>query len=85
MPFLDGKWSSLELWGYGLLQNSVQKVGNGVIASLTSIGIDPDHFNLTNGIWHTLTMLGVVSLVSAVIGAASYISEHKLPDPPSEG
>jgi hypothetical protein len=69
-------------WGHWLLGLWAAIIGGGsggVTAGLASMGIDPEHYNLTNGIKHTLTLMGAVFVVNAAISMFLYLKQSPVP------
>lgn len=60
------------LWSRGLFAAIINTIANGIVV----IVVDPTTFNLFQG---GAKKLGMVALVSALLGAALYLKEH--PDP----
>ena len=60
------------LWIRGLFAAVI----NAGASSVTVVIVDPADFNLTTGVGK----LGMVTLVSSLIGAALYLKEHPLPE-----
>lgn len=59
------------IWLNGLVAAGI----SGAASSISVMVVDYDHFNLTTGLKH----LGLVALVSAVIGVAGYLKQSPLP------
>jgi hypothetical protein len=70
---------SVELWAKGLLAAGIAGAANGVITGFAAVGIDPQHFNLQEGLKPTLAIAGVSALMSGMIGVAAYLKQSPLP------
>ncbi len=68
-----------EMWAKGIAAAAIAGAANGVITGFAAVGIDPAHFNLQAGLGPTLTIAGISSLMSAIIGVAAYLKESPLP------
>ncbi len=70
------KW---EIWIRGIFAAAVSGGANGIVTGFAAIGIDPNHFNLAAGFYHTLTIGGVSAAISAILGVALYLRQSPLP------
>jgi hypothetical protein len=69
----------IEVWAKGLAAASIAGAANGVITGFAAVGIDPNHFNLQAGLHSTLAIAGVSARMSALSGAAAYLTQSPLP------
>jgi hypothetical protein len=67
------------VWLRGLLAAFIGGGSGSVTTGLTSMGIDPDHFNLRSGLGHTLELMGVVFLLNGVTSVFLYLKQSPLP------
>ena len=74
-----------EIWLRGMAAAVISGGANGAITGFAAIGIDPSHFNLAAGFGHTLSLAGVSSIMSAIIGVAAYLKQSPLPCDPGWG
>ncbi len=74
-----------EIWLRGMAAAVISGGANGAITGFAAIGIDPSHFNLAAGFGHTLSLAGVSSIMSAIIGVAAYLKQSPLPCDPGSG
>ncbi len=74
--YILAKW---EIWLRGVIAAAVSGGANGVVTGFAAIGIDPKHFNLDAGFYHTLVIGGVSAAISAVLGVALYLRQSPLP------
>jgi hypothetical protein len=72
--------NTTRLWMHGMMAAVISGGANGVITGFAAIGIDPSHFNLAAGFIHTLSLAGVSSVMSAIIGVAAYLKQSPLPE-----
>lgn len=70
------KW---EVWVKGILAAAISGGSNGVVTGFAAIGIDPGHFNMGDGLKHTVTIGGISAGISAVLGVALYLRQSPLP------
>lgn len=71
-------WAS---WAMGIFRSITQGGSNGVLAGLVSMGIDPQHFNITGGgLTHLLEMMGGMFLLSSAVGMFTFLQTHGAPD-----
>lgn len=71
-----------EIWLRGMMAAVISGGASGLITGFAAIGIDPSHFNLAAGFGHTLSLAGVSSMMSAIIGVAAYLKQSPLPCDP---
>lgn len=69
-----------ETWLIGIWRAVVTGGANGVLGGLTTVGIDPSHFNFNSGLRHTLSMMGAMFLVSGLISMFVFLQTHGAPD-----
>lgn len=62
-----------KLWGRGLFAAAI----GGAVTGVTSMLVDPSHFNLFGG---GLRPLVEMSITSAFLSAVMYLKQHPLPD-----
>lgn len=73
--------SKTERWLYGLGSAVISGGASAVVSGLTSMGIAPDKFNLTNlaGVWHLMELMVANFIISAFLGAMFYLKQSPLP------
>jgi len=69
----------LRVWLKGIVAAAVSGGANGIVTGFAAIGIDPNHFNLSAGMTHTLTIGGASAAISAVLGVALYLRQSPIP------
>src|ERR1035437_178079 len=69
-----------ETWIIGIWRSVTSGGSNGVISGLVSMGIDPAHFNLTDGLTHTLKMMGGMFVLSGIVSMFIFLQTHGAPD-----
>lgn len=72
---------SVEVWGRGLLAAAVSGGSGGVLTGFAAIGLDPQHFNLNEGIGHAYKIALAGAVINAFIGVATYLQKSPLPEP----
>ena len=70
---------NIRVWIKGVAAAGVSGGANGVVTGFAAIGIDPNHFNLSAGMSHTLTIGGASAAISAVLGVALYLRQSPIP------
>ena len=50
-----------------------------MVTGFAAIGIDPGHFNMGDGLKHTVTIGAISAGISAVLGVALYLRQSPLP------
>lgn len=70
-------WST---WFLGIMRSTIQGGAGGVIAGLLSMGIDPQHFNLTAGLSHVLEMVGGMFVLQGIFALCTFLQTHGAPD-----
>ena len=71
-------------WLLGLLAAVIGGGANGIVMGLTSIGVDPEHFNLGSGLKHTLYIAGAAFVISGILSMAFYLKQSPVPQPREE-
>lgn len=71
--------SNWEAWLYGLTAAFVGGGAGSMTSGLASMGIDPEHFNLGNGLTHTLALMGAAFMVNGLLSACLYLRQSPLP------
>lgn len=73
--------SSTRKWLYGLGSASIGGGCAAVISGVTSMGIDPEKFNMTDtkGFLHLLAMVGINFTLSGILSAVFYLKQSPLP------
>jgi len=68
-------------WLYGLGSAAIGGGSAAVISGLTSMGIDPEKFNLQNasGFGHLLEMVAINFIFSGILSAVFYLRQSPLP------
>jgi hypothetical protein len=79
-PHSLAKW---EIWLRGIVAAAISGGANGVVTGFAAIGIDPNHFNLSEGLHHTLSIASVSAGISAILGVALYLRQSPLPPTPN--
>lgn len=75
--FINKKWKRNKIvWFYGLASATVL----GISHSITPMIVAPETFNFNGG----LKKLGIVAMVSGLLGAMTYLSKSPLPALPKE-
>lgn len=69
-----------ETWLVGIWRSIIQGGSSGVVAGPIAIGIDPQHFNLSTGLGHTIEMIGGVFIGAAIIAMFTFLQTHGTPD-----
>lgn len=72
--------ANTKAWMKGCLAGTISGGAGGIVTGFAAIGIDPEHFNLTAGIGHTLQIAGVACLLHAILGMAMYLQRSPLPN-----
>jgi len=62
----------------GLVVAFITGGASGVTGSVTAAAIDPNTFNLTTQLTHTLTLIGVTFLVAGILGVCAYLTHSPL-------
>ncbi len=75
-----------ERWLYGLGSAVISGGAGAVVSGLTSMGIDPDKFNISSiqGMAHILILMFANFVVSGFLGGMFYLKQSPLP-PESTG
>jgi len=73
--------SKVEHWLYGLGSAMIGGGSAAIVSGVTSMGFDPDKFNLTNisGALHLLGLMAVNFLFSGLLSAFFYLKQSPLP------
>lgn len=69
-----------DTWLMGILRSLTTGGSNGVLSGLVSMGIDPQHFNLSGGLGHTLKMMLGMFILSSIVGMFVFLQTHGAPD-----
>lgn len=72
-------WKSWEFWLHGLIGAFIGGGAGGVTAGLTSIGLDPKHYNFGAGLGHTLELTGSVFFINGMVSSILYLKTSPLP------
>ena len=74
-------------WVKGICAAAISGASGGIVNAFSAIGIAPESFNLHAGLGlhNTLKMLGVGSVLSAILGVAWYFKQSPLPPANSSG
>ena len=70
-------WST---WLLGIMRSFISGGSAAMVSGLTSIGIAPDKFNLTNSIGNTLKLMGVMFLFQGGYRMFEFLQLHGAPD-----
>jgi len=68
-----------EIWLRGLVAAFVGGGSGSVTTGLTSMGIDPEHFNLGSGLKHTMALMAVVFVLNVMLSVFLYLKQSPLP------
>jgi len=73
--------ATTEKWLYGLASATIGGGSAAIVSGVTSMGFDPDKFNLTNvsGVFHLLGLMAVNFLFSGILSAFFYLKQSPLP------
>jgi hypothetical protein len=66
------------IWVRGLAAAFISGGASGVTGGITASVIDPNTFNLTTQLTHTLTLIGVTFIVSGILGTCAYLTHSPL-------
>lgn len=66
------------IWVRGLAAAFISGGASGVTGGITASVIDPNAFNLSTQLSHTLTLIGVTFLVSGILGVCAYLARSPL-------
>jgi hypothetical protein len=72
--------SRFQTWLYRLAAAFVGGGAGAASAGFSAVGIDPDHFNLGQGLGHTLKLCFATFLVSGIMSIFLYLKQHPLPE-----
>lgn len=67
-------------WFIGIMRAFISGGSSAMVAGLTSMGIAPDHFNLTNGVNNTLKLMGIMFLFQGGYRMFEFLQLHGAPD-----
>lgn len=67
-------------WGYGLIRGAISGGATAVASSPVVMGLDPDHFNLQNGLPHTLELMAAIFVINAIYRMIEFLKDHPLPE-----
>lgn len=76
----DYDWHS---WLIGIMRSFVGGGAGAVAGMLGPMATDGDHFNLTNGLHHTLISMGISFLIVGIMHMAIFLQTHSAPDKPA--
>ena len=68
------------IWIYRLTAAFIGGGASAASAAVGAIAIDPGHFNMAEGIWHTLHLAGATFCVSGFVSILLYLKQHPLPE-----
>jgi len=72
----------MNVWLLGILAAFISGGASGVVAGVTATGIDPASFNWTTQLKNTFILMGLVFVISGVLGVAAYLAHSPLPRRP---
>ena len=75
----NGYVGCIETWAYGLGAAFVGGGSSSVASGLAAMGLDKDHFNLTDGMGATLKLMTIAFLINGIISAFLYLKQSPLP------
>ena len=70
----------VEVWLKGMIAAAISGAAGGVLTGLAAVGIDPQHFNLQEGMAATLRIASAAALINSIIGVAAYLQKSPLPE-----
>jgi hypothetical protein len=70
---------TFEVWLHGLLGAFIGGAAGAVSSGLGSTLVAPQQFNLHQGLFHTLELMGTVALINGFITAAAYLKQSPVP------
>jgi hypothetical protein len=70
---------NLKIWLLGILAAFISGGASGVVAGVTATGIDPASFNWTTQLGNTFILMGIVFVISGVLGVAAFLRQSPLP------
>ena len=68
-----------QVWLRGLAAAFIGGGSGSVTTGLTSMGVDPEHFNLGPGLRHTMELMAVVFLMNGIMSVFLYLKQSPLP------
>jgi hypothetical protein len=68
-------------WLVGIWRAIITGGTGGVISGFASMGIDPEHFNLTTGLGHVFRLAGIMFVAMAFVHLVLFLNTHPAPDP----
>jgi len=80
----ESGWGNCGIWLRGLVAAFVGGGSGSVTTGLTSMGIDPDHFNLGTGLRHTMELMAIVFVLNGMMSVFLYLKQSPLPPIKSE-
>ena len=69
-----------EMWLRGAIAAAVSGAAGGVLTGFAAIGVDPQHFNLSQGMGMTMKIALAAALINGVIGLAAYLQKSPVPE-----
>jgi hypothetical protein len=73
------KFWTLEIWLHGLVGAFIGGAAGAVSSGFGSMIVDPEHFNLSAGLGHTMELMGTVAFINGIITAAAYLKQSPVP------
>lgn len=67
-------------WFLGIVRSFISGGSSAMVAGLTSMGIAPGTFNLTNSVGNTLKLMGVMFLFQGMYRMFEFLQLHGAPD-----
>jgi hypothetical protein len=71
-------------WLMGIVRACISGGAGAVVAAFGSMGIDPEHFNLSKGYHHTLELMGIMFGFMALVHMMMFLQTHPAPEPITE-
>lgn len=71
--------NAIEKWLYGIASAFIGGGASAITSGLTSMGIDPEHYNLNSGLKHVLVLAGANFVVGGTITMMAYLKQSPLP------
>jgi hypothetical protein len=67
-------------WFLGIMRSFISGGSSAIVSAAATMGIDPEHFNLTTGFKHTILLMVTMFVFMGVIHMAMYLQTHGAPD-----
>ena len=80
LAYQNAKSYDWATWLIGIFRSFISGGSAAMVSGLTSIGIAPDKFNLTNSVGNTLKLMGVMFLFQGGYRMFEFLQLHGAPD-----